>query len=1038
MLTQRPAYIYTGGSVVMHSPLTLKRASMYGFFLKGRLAQLQQTVDLALNQVAAGRMKFKVLSPYVMTTFTRIAHANSTTPVDENKGWITEIDIITWIMVGRLDASGKIEYVYWYPCHVFVDNAMALINGRELYGYPKYLCQYEIPQDGTEPLRCSVAAEGFQPFGESTQIALHPLLEINAGKKLNPHKPLQNFLEFLAEALELLASMPDFLDLDAAGWEDILSLLSNPRTDQIFLKQFPDSAGEKAVYQAIVTAPAEVNAFHSGSLLGYDYTATLHPFASFPLDQTLGLPLGDSPAILPFNLQFDFTVMQGEELVDNSQIQPEKIAILGGGVGSMTAAYYLTSQPGWQNNYDLTVYQMGWRIGGKGASGRNAEYGERIEEHGLHIWFGFYENAFATIKEAYAALGRPAGSPLATWEDAFKPHDFIVISELIEQQWKMWGMDFPVLPGTPGDGEESLSLWQMVVAAWGWVKKWLGEIKAHHLIGPAYVRVSAPGEHADWLHRLASEVKRDVDELAGDIVNLSHELHLLVGDLADIAADHGGIKRDLLHAAAKDVKQWLDATVLHQTGGNDDLRRLYICVDLGVTVLLGMAEDEVFEKGFDVINDIDFRDWLIKHGANVALTADSGPVRGFYDLVFAYENGHYDKPNAEAGTLLRAMMRIGFCYKHSIMYKMQAGMGDTIFTPFYEVLKSRGVKFKYFHKVEELLPDGDEVGEIRLTRQVALKHDGEYQPLVDVKGLPCWPSEPLYDQIDAGQAALLQANQVNLESNWSNWPQLYQQKFGQPLPQISLKKGRDFDRIVFGISVAALPQLCPKLVTQSPALQNVVKYVQAVPTQAYQVWLNQDLAQMGWTEQPEGQQPVLSAFSEPYDTWAPMDQLLCREDWPAGLQPKNVSYFCSAFPVGEYPPVSDYAFPQKCAEQAKRGAVDMLNQRINTLWPNAGQAGGFKWEWLIDPHNGKGQARFNSQYWRANVDPSERYVLSLVNSTKYRIATDGTGFRNLFMTGDWIKTGINAGCVEAAVMAGMQTSRAMTGFPVVIKGESDF
>ena len=40
-------------------------------------------------------------------------------------------------------------------------------------------------------------------------------------------------------------------------------------------------------------------------------------------------------------------------------------------------------------------------LGGKGASGRNAEYGERIEEHGLHIWFGFYDNAFKTIQAAY-------------------------------------------------------------------------------------------------------------------------------------------------------------------------------------------------------------------------------------------------------------------------------------------------------------------------------------------------------------------------------------------------------------------------------------------------------------------------------------------------------------------------------------------------------------------------------------------------------------------------------------------------------------
>ena len=29
-------------------------------------------------------------------------------------------------------------------------------------------------------------------------------------------------------------------------------------------------------------------------------------------------------------------------------------------------------------------------------------------------------------------------------------------------------------------------------------------------------------------------------------------------------------------------------------------------------------------------------------------------------------------------------------------------MGDTIFTPFYQVLKRRGVKFKFFHAVTNL------------------------------------------------------------------------------------------------------------------------------------------------------------------------------------------------------------------------------------------------------------------------------------------------------------------------------------------------
>ena len=33
---------------------------------------------------------------------------------------------------------------------------------------------------------------------------------------------------------------------------------------------------------------------------------------------------------------------------------------------------------------------------------------------------------------------------------------------------------------------------------------------------------------------------------------------------------------------------------------------------------------------------------------------------------------------------------------------MQAGMGDTVFTPFYEVLKRRGVRFEFFHRLENV------------------------------------------------------------------------------------------------------------------------------------------------------------------------------------------------------------------------------------------------------------------------------------------------------------------------------------------------
>ena len=101
----------------------------------------------------------------------------------------------------------------------------------------------------------------------------------------------------------------------------------------------------------------------------------------------------------------------------------EKIAILGGGIGALTAAFELTNIPDWQSQYDITVYQQGWRLGGKGASARNPDANWRIEEHGPHVWFGFYFNAFRVIEGAYEYCRQngllPEGA-FTTWQQAFQ------------------------------------------------------------------------------------------------------------------------------------------------------------------------------------------------------------------------------------------------------------------------------------------------------------------------------------------------------------------------------------------------------------------------------------------------------------------------------------------------------------------------------------------------------------------------------------------------------------------------------------------
>src|SRR5262249_5497090 len=98
-----------------------------------------------------------------------------------------------------------------------------------------------------------------------------------------------------------------------------------------------------------------------------------------------------------------------------------------------------------------TVYQMGFRLGGKGASGRGPA--DRIEEHGLHLWMGFYENAFRLMRECYAELGRdPNQCHIATWQDAFEPAPNVAVTDRAPGgSWEPWVACFPPGRGAPGD-----------------------------------------------------------------------------------------------------------------------------------------------------------------------------------------------------------------------------------------------------------------------------------------------------------------------------------------------------------------------------------------------------------------------------------------------------------------------------------------------------------------------------------------------------------------------------------------------------------
>jgi uncharacterized protein with NAD-binding domain and iron-sulfur cluster len=186
--------------------------------------------------------------------------------------------------------------------------------------------------------------------------------------------------------------------------------------------------------------------------------------------------------------------------------------------------------------------------------------------------------------------------------------------------------------------------------------------------------------------------------------------------------------------------------------------------------------------------------------------------------------------------------------------------------------------------------------------------------------------------------------------------------------------------------------------------------------------------ELGWAHGPT----VLSGFTEPFDTWADMRHLIAKESWPTA--PRALAYFCSVLADGAPPGERSSAdYPARQREQVRRNAVAFLNRDVAHLWPRAVRDGEFRWELLVAPHGdgaaGDGASRFTSQYWTANVNPSDRYALSLPGSSAYRISPLDDTYDNLTIAGDWTSCGFNAGCVEAAVISGRLAAHALCQSP---------
>jgi uncharacterized protein with NAD-binding domain and iron-sulfur cluster len=723
-----------------------------------------------------------------------------------------------------------------------------------------------------------------------------------------------------------------------------------------------------------------------------------------------------------------------------------RIVIIGGGMAGLAAAFDLSRTQALRDQFDVTIYQLGWRLGGKAASGRLPD--GRIAEHGLHVWFGCYENAFELVRAAYEAWTPHKNQAITKWEDAFEKQSFTVIGS--GDQAEFAGIRWREAPGSPGDGGSPLEFWPCVT--------WLLQVIDDQFRGmkPFYdfpflqipVDIAVLLAEADVKIDLAPDigiegaVPRDPQSRFGLLAPFGESLAATTRWAASLtrtptlrtAKQLRGFARFLRLVSARVWNDDAFKTKRH----SKFLREL---IEIGTALVKGVIIDMQIEgSSVGDLDELDFRDWLCGIGAHREAVFGSSIVQSLYNTTFQYLEGDKRRPSLGAGSAAQVSLRLFGGYKDAFLYESTAGLGEVVVAPIYGALCKWGVKFLFFHKLTrfELNDAGDAIAQIHFDQQVELSVE-TYEPTIKPEprfaNLECWPDAPRWEQIKNRKSL----EGLDLESYWCD------QKTPDP---VVLSQGSDFDEAVLAVSIGAFkptknaPGPCAELIAASRRFRKMTNAASLVPTVSLQAWCRRTLKDMRWpppdlVNEDENHSPMSNGPS-PLNIWADRTVVLSRENWSAANPaPKSLQYLCDAFETSLYKaPPTRADVPKIAKAHARRLAVEWLEQKSRVLWPPARPGDRFDWKLLFDTKRRTNEHRIDYQVIKANVDPWACCAGSPAGSTRWRLPADGSRFAHLFLAGAWIETGFNVECIEAAVMSGRQAARAIAGTGDVIDGET--
>jgi len=310
-----PQYVDYGALMTPPAPFDSRDTSLFGFWAEVDRDRAAALCTRVFDQTTNGAVSCRPIGQHVMLSWGKIGRVLSMTPPYDARGGVTEPQVAVWLPVAIKDPSRDHEWFAMFIPYIWLDNAMSLASGRELFGYPKAWGVPTFPSGGG-PQKWTLDVFGLD-YTPGALAAMHPLMEIEETGDLldGVGADLSSLADVARHTVGKLfhpsvGHLLGDVEVTASLTRDLLA----EKMPNIFLKQVRDVGdGLGAALQQVTALDYKVIRI-SSSMLIKEHKLTVNHLDSHPIIDELGLK--DQTLGVAYSASVHFEVGAGRVLWD--------------------------------------------------------------------------------------------------------------------------------------------------------------------------------------------------------------------------------------------------------------------------------------------------------------------------------------------------------------------------------------------------------------------------------------------------------------------------------------------------------------------------------------------------------------------------------------------------------------------------------------------------------------------------------------------------------------------------------------------------